>query len=62
MKDERASFELKNYALENLSNGCEETLNFSKYKQNDTDTLVIRQCRRNAFLFTSKKNLFKRIK
>ncbi len=54
-KDERASAELKNYALENLNNGYKETLVFSKYRQNETDRLVIRQCRRNAFLFTTKK-------
>ena len=54
-KDERVSPELKNYAQENLNNGYKETLIFSKYKQNDTDRLVIRQCRRNAFLFTTKK-------
>ena len=62
VKDERASADLKNYAQENLNNGYKETLIFSKYKQNDTDRLVIRQCRRNAFLFTTKKNLFKRPK
>ncbi len=54
-KDENASPELRNYALENLNNGYKETLIFNKYRQNETDRLIIRQCRRKAFLFTIKK-------
>ena len=54
-KDEKASPELRNYAQENLNNGYKETLIFTKYKQNETDRLIIRQCRRKAFLFTSKR-------
>ena len=54
-KEERASPELRNYALENLINGYKETLIFSQHRQNEIDRLVIRQCRRKAFLLSSKR-------
>ena len=57
-QDEKTSPELRNYALENLNNGYKETLIFSNYRQNEVDRLIIRQCRRKAFLFTSKKTRF----
>ena len=55
--DEKASPELKNYANENLNNGYKETLIFSKYRQNEVDRLIIRQCRRKAFILTSKQRM-----
>ena len=56
-KDDNASTELKDYVNESLSNGYKEPLNFSKFRENETDKTVIRQCRRKAFIFTSKKRM-----
>ena len=49
-KDLTATEELRKYAQDNLDGGCKETLSFSKYRQNETDNNVIRQCRRKAFI------------
>ena len=57
LKSETTSEELKNYANENISNGYKETLLLSRFRDNEKDRLVIRQCRRKAFLNTSKKRL-----
>ena len=57
LKSETASVELKEYANENVNNGYRETLLLSKFRDNETDRLVIRQCRRKAFLNTSKKRI-----
>ena len=54
VNDEKTSPELRNYATENLNNGYKETLILSKYRQNEVDRLIIRQCRRKAFILTSK--------
>ena len=54
-KDENTSPELKQYATETLNSGYKETLNFSKYKENETDNKIIRQCRINALIFPKKK-------
>ena len=54
VNDEKASPELKNYAQENLDKGLKETLILTKYRQNEVDRLIIRQCRRKAFVLTSK--------
>ncbi len=37
-----------------MNNGYKETLILSKYRQNEVDRLIIRQCRRKAFILTSK--------
>ena len=54
VKNEKASPELRNYAQENINNGYKETLILSKFRQNEVDRLIIRQCRRNSFVLTSK--------
>ena len=56
-KDEKASEGLKKYAQDNLNSGYKETLFLTKYKENETDRLIIRQCRRMAFLSTSKNRM-----
>ena len=57
IKSDKASQELKNYAVENVNNGYKETLLLSNFRNNESDRLVIRQCRRQAFLNTSKKRI-----
>ena len=54
VNDTKASPELRNYAQESLNNGFKETLVLSKYRQNESDRLIIRQCRRKAFVLTAK--------
>ena len=56
-KNENASAELKNYVNDNINNGYKDTLLLAKFIENETDRLVIRQCRRQSFLFTYKKRL-----
>ena len=57
LKSDKASEALKDYANENVKNGYKETLLLSKFRENESDRLVIRQCRRQAFLNTSKKRI-----
>ena len=53
-KSESASEELKNYANENLSKELKDHLHLSQFKGVETDKLVIRKCRREAFLQSKK--------
>ena len=53
-KSETASKELKNYANENLTKELKDHLNLSQFKELETDKLVIRKCRREAFLQNKK--------
>ena len=57
IKDVNASTELKNYANQNLNNGLKERLSFSSFRENENDRNIIKQCRRQAFLFGSKDRL-----
>ena len=56
-KDDKISDELKKYVNDNLNNGYKETLNFSKFRENEFDNTVIRLCRRKATIFTSRKRI-----
>ena len=56
-KDVNASIKLKNYVNDNLNNGYKEPLNFSNFRENEIDRNIIRECRRKAFLFSSKKRI-----
>ena len=56
VKSEKASPEMKKYATDNLNSGANDTLNLAQFKNNETDRLIIKQCRREAFLSTTKKN------
>ena len=51
----KTSPKLRNYVNEILSNGYKEDLMLTKYRQNDADRIIIRQCRKNAYLSTIKK-------
>ena len=53
-EDERASPELKEYVKGYLATDMKEPLLLSKYRQNETDRLIIRQCRRKSFFYNSK--------
>ena len=55
-QNEKASPELKNYALENLNKDYKETLILSNYMQNEADRLIIRQCRRKSYLVDAQKS------
>jgi len=57
--NENASPNLRNYANENLSNGFKENIILSKYMKNETDRLIIRQCRKKAFMLNYKEKLIK---
>ena len=50
-----ASEELRQYASVQLSTGYKETLNFAKYRENEVDKEVIRQCRRKSFIYSVRK-------
>ena len=54
VQSEKASPEMKKYATENLNAGYKEQLNLSQFRNNEADRLVIRQCRRQAFVYTYK--------
>ena len=54
-KETTASAELRQYASTMLSTGYKETLNFAKYRENETDKEIIRQCRRKSFIYSVKK-------
>lgn len=53
-KEEAASAELKNYADDIINQDYTIRLDFAKFKENESDKNIIRQCRRKAFLFSSK--------
>ena len=55
VNNDKTSQKLRNYANEKLSNGYKEDLLLTKYVQNDTDRNIIRQCKKNAYLSTIKK-------
>ena len=55
--DEKASEGLRKYAKDNINAGYKETLVLTKYRENDSDRFVIRQCRRKAFLLSSKNRM-----
>ena len=56
VKAEKASPELKKYATETLEAGFKETLNLSQFtNNNDSDRLIVRTCRRQAYTYTAKK-------
>ena len=58
-EDDRASPELKEYVKGYLASDMKEPLLLTKYRQNETDRLLIRQCRRKSFIYskTRMKNL-----
>ena len=53
--EETASEDLRHYASSMLSTGYKETLNFAKYRENQTDKEIIRQCRRKSFIYSLKR-------
>jgi hypothetical protein len=53
--DATASEELRQYASVQLSTGYKEALNFAKYRENEVDKEVIRQCRRKSFIYSVRK-------
>ena len=53
-KEETATPELKQYANENLNSDMKERLDFTKYRENESDKKIIRDCRRKAFIVTNK--------
>ena len=55
VNNEKTSPKLRNYVNEILSNGYKEDLMLTKYRQNDADRIIIRQCRKKAYLSTIKK-------
>ena len=57
--DDRASPELKEYVKGYLASDMKEPLLLTKYRQTETDRLLIRQCRRKSFIYskTRMKNL-----
>ena len=55
VNNEKTSQILRNYVNEILSNGYKEDLLLTKYRQNDADRIIIRQCRKKAYLSTLKK-------
>ena len=55
VNNEKTSPILRNYVNEILSNGYKEDLLLTKYRQNDADRIIIRQCRKKAYLSTLKK-------
>ena len=55
VNNDKTSQKLRNYANEKLSSGYKEDLLLTKYVQNDTDRNIIRQCKKNAYLSTIKK-------
>ena len=61
VKSENASPEMKQYASDALLSGYKEALNLSQFRKKDSDRLVTRQCRREAFTYSTKKRLFERV-
>ena len=55
VKAEKASPELKKYATDQLAAGYKESLLLSQFRNNDSDRLIVRTCRRQAYTYTSKK-------
>ena len=55
VNNEKTSPILRNYVNEILSNGYKEDLLLTKYRQNDADRIIIRQCRKKAYLSILKK-------
>ena len=53
-EDDRASPELKEYVKGYLASNMKEPLLLTKYRKNDTDRIIIRQCRRKSFVYASK--------
>ena len=53
-EDDKASPELKEYVKGYLASDMKEPLLLTKYRQNETDRLIIRQCRRKSFTYSSK--------
>ena len=49
-EDNRASPELKEYVKGYLASDMKEPLLLTKYRQTETDRLLIRQCRRKSFI------------
>ena len=49
-KSEVASAELKKYATDALATDLKESLNLHKFRENPNDKVVIRNCRREAFI------------
>ena len=56
-EDDRASPELKEYVKGYLASDMKEPLLLTKYRKNDTDRIIIRQCRRKSFLYASKSKI-----
>ena len=52
-EDDRASPELKEYVKGYLASNMKEPLLLTKYRKNDTDRIIIRQCRRKSFAYVS---------
>ena len=55
VNNEKTSPILRNYVNEIFSNGYKEDLLLTKYRQNDADRIIIRQCRKKAYLSILKK-------
>ena len=55
VNNEKTSQILRNYVNEIFSNGYKEDLFLTKYRQNEADRIIIRQCRKKAYLSTIKK-------
>ena len=53
-EDDRASPELKEYVKGYLASDMKEPLLLTKYRQTETDRLLIRQCRRKSFISKTK--------
>ena len=58
IKSEDASPEMKQYATDTLQSGYKGTLNLSQFRKKDSDRLAARQCRREAFTYSTKTRLF----
>ena len=54
-KSENTSPEMKQYANDALLSGFKEALNLSQFRKQDPDRSIIRQCRREALSYNSRK-------
>jgi hypothetical protein len=54
VNNEKTTPKLRNYVKEILNNDIKEDLLLTKYRQNDADRIIIRQCRKKAYLSTIK--------
>ena len=59
-KSEVASAELKKYATDALATDLKESLNLRKFTENPNDKVVIRNCRREAFIHDTQRKPLQR--